>query len=123
MFSYKIVLDVGPTTAEISLMPAVLKTVIFLITIGIGGYILVMFRRYGFFGIPNNNEKKPSKERIKIVDTKLLGSGKYLSIVEYAGKKVMVAVNKGDIRKICDIDNPEKKNRRSEHSRPNEHNR
>lgn len=124
MFFYKVILDVSQHTAEIGLMQAVFKTAIFLITIGIGGYMLVMFRRHGFLGISKSNEKISCKERIKIVDTKMLGSGKYLSIIEYSGKKVMVAINKSEIRKICDIDNFERKNfKRNEPNKQNEYNR
>ncbi|MDR2628515.1 MAG: flagellar biosynthetic protein FliO [Puniceicoccales bacterium] len=89
------------TPAQISIASMVVRTVIFLSLLALGGYFFIQFHRRGYF-CNYKNSPKASRDEIKVVAIRILSGRKYLTAVEHYGKRFLLALTNDKIEKLSE---------------------
>jgi flagellar biogenesis protein FliO len=83
---------------------SIIKVIIFLLALAIGGMLLVRLYRAGGYCSCHQNHIN-DKDNIEIVTRKAVGAKSMLNVVKYGNKKFLICVNKDSVTCIGDVSN------------------
>ncbi|MDR1256053.1 MAG: flagellar biosynthetic protein FliO [Puniceicoccales bacterium] len=86
--------------SDASFVQSLLTVVIFLSILAAGGYIIVRFCKYG--GFTRDCSAVDETKKIRILDNKILYGRKYITLVECAGKRLLILVNRDNAVKLSE---------------------
>jgi flagellar biogenesis protein FliO len=113
------------------MIESVVKSIIFLILLALGGYFFVIFRRRNWFMAPKNS-KDVDTNALQIINRLSIGGRHWLAVIRYSDQKFLIGISPTAITTIGEIITEEislgpapingvtdKQNERSFHGRKN----
>jgi flagellar biogenesis protein FliO len=100
--------EAAASAAQVSVADTVIRTLVFLALLALGGYFFVLFHRRGYFANQKSTAANRGADEIRIVAVRLLNGRKYLAVVEHFGRRFLLALTNDKIDKISEWDTVEK---------------
>jgi hypothetical protein len=96
---------IGDTLAsptQVSVAEMVVRTVLFLMLLALGGYFFVLFHRRGYFCQRTGAGTRAVANDIRIVSMRPVVARKYLAAVEHLGRRFLLAFTNDGVVKLAE---------------------
>jgi flagellar biogenesis protein FliO len=88
--------------AQISIAEMIMRMVLFLVLLALGGYFFVLLSRRGCFCFRKSASNKRSGDEIKVVSIRILSGKKYLAVIEHFGRRFLLALTGDRVDKLSE---------------------
>jgi flagellar biogenesis protein FliO len=101
-FKHPLIGEVLASPAQIGVAEMVVRTVLFLMLLALGGYFFVLFHRRGYFRQGAGGNARDRADDIRIVALRPMATKKYLVAVEHGDRRFLLALTGDRVVKLAE---------------------